>query len=91
MTNGGQPRLAYALTDIRSVELSVGIRGAGDSSSGLSASLQDFTDAINEISSTPSSISARQVLLAQGRALVDRLQSYDARLRQMHGWQATVQ
>ncbi len=55
----------------------------GDSSSGLSASLQDFTDAINEISSTPSSISARQVLLAQGRALVDRLQSYDTRLRSM--------
>jgi flagellar hook-associated protein 1 FlgK len=55
----------------------------GDSSSGLSASLQDFTDAINEVSSTPSSISARQVLLAQGRALVDRLQSYDARLRSM--------
>src|SRR5688572_29428895 len=55
----------------------------GDSSSGLSASLQDFTDAINEVSSTPSSISARQVLLAQGRALVDRLQGYDARLASM--------
>jgi flagellar hook-associated protein 1 FlgK len=55
----------------------------GDSSSGLSTSLQDFTDAINEVSSTPSSISARQVLLAQGRALVDRLQGYDARLRSM--------
>jgi flagellar hook-associated protein 1 FlgK len=55
----------------------------GDSSGGLSASLQDFTDAINEISSTPSSVSARQVLLAQGRALVDRLQGYDARLRSM--------
>jgi flagellar hook-associated protein 1 len=55
----------------------------GDTSNGLSASLQGFTDAINEISSTPSSISARQVLLAQGRALVGRLQSYDARLREM--------
>jgi flagellar hook-associated protein 1 FlgK len=40
----------------------------GDSSNGLSASLQGFTDAVNEVSSTPSSISARQVLLAQGRA-----------------------
>lgn len=55
----------------------------GDSSAGLSASLQGFTDAINEVSSTPSSISARQVLLAQGRSLVDRLQSYDSRLREM--------
>jgi flagellar hook-associated protein 1 FlgK len=55
----------------------------GDSSAGLSASLQSFTDAINEVSSTPSSISARQVLIAQGRALVDRLQSYDSRLREM--------
>ena len=42
----------------------------GDSSNGLGASLQSFTDAINEVSSTPSSISARQVLLAEGNALV---------------------
>ena len=55
----------------------------GDTSNGLNASLQGFTDAINEISSTPSSISARQVLLAQGRALVNRLQTYDTRLREM--------
>jgi flagellar hook-associated protein 1 len=50
----------------------------GDSSNGLSASLQGFTDAVNEVSSTPSSISARQVLLAQGKALVDRLKGYDS-------------
>jgi flagellar hook-associated protein 1 FlgK len=55
----------------------------GDSSNGLSAGLQSFTDAINEVSSTPSSIPARQVLLAQGTALVQRLQGYDARLREM--------
>jgi len=55
----------------------------GDSSNGLSASLQGFTDAVNEVSSTPSSISARQVLLAQGRALVDRLKGYDSQLRSM--------
>ena len=47
----------------------------GDTSNGLGASLQSFTDAINEVSSTPSSISARQVLLAQGNALAERLQS----------------
>jgi len=55
----------------------------GDTSNGLSASLQSYTDALNEVSSTPSSISARQVLLAQGRALVNRLQSFDTRLREM--------
>ena len=55
----------------------------GDTSNGLSASLQGFTDAINEVSSTPSSISARQVLLAQGNALTERLRSYDSRLREM--------
>src|ERR1043165_6531663 len=55
----------------------------GDSSNGLSATLQSFTDAINEVSSTPSSIPARQVLLAEGNALVERLKGYDARLREM--------
>jgi flagellar hook-associated protein 1 FlgK len=55
----------------------------GDSQNGLSASLQSFTDAINEVSSTPSSISARQVLLAEGNALAERLKGYDARLREM--------
>ena len=57
----------------------------GDTSNGLSASLQGFTDAINEVSSTPSSISARQVLIAQGNALVEKLQGYDDRLREMSG------
>src|SRR6188508_3035415 len=55
----------------------------GDSSNGLSASLQGFTDAVNEVSSTPSSIPARQVLLAEGNALVERLKGYDTRLRAM--------
>jgi flagellar hook-associated protein 1 FlgK len=55
----------------------------GDTTNGLSSSLQSFTDAINEVSSTPSSVSARQVLLAEGRALVERLKNYDARLREM--------
>jgi flagellar hook-associated protein 1 FlgK len=55
----------------------------GDTSNGLSASLQSYTDAINEVSSTPTSISARQVMLAEGRALVEKLKNYDARLRQM--------
>jgi flagellar hook-associated protein 1 FlgK len=55
----------------------------GDSANGLSSTLQSFTDAINEVSTTPGSIPARQVLIAEGRALADRLKSYDTRLRNM--------
>jgi flagellar hook-associated protein 1 FlgK len=55
----------------------------GDSANGLSSSLQKFTDALNEVSTTPASIPARQVLIAEGRALADRLKSYDTRLRDM--------
>ncbi len=49
----------------------------------MSSSLQSFTDAINEVSTTPASIPARQVLIAEGRALAERLRSYDTRLRDM--------
>ena len=55
----------------------------GDPANGLSSSLQSFTDAINEVSTTPASIPARQVLIAEGRALAERLRSYDTRLRDM--------
>ena len=55
----------------------------GDTSNGLGASLQSFTNAINEVSSTPSSVPARQVLLSQGQALVERLKNYDTKLRDM--------
>ena len=55
----------------------------GDTTNGLSASLQAYTDALSEVSSTPGSIPARQVLLAEGRALAQRLQDYDNRLREM--------
>jgi flagellar hook-associated protein 1 len=55
----------------------------GDTTNGLSASLQSYTDALSEVSSTPGSVPARQVLLSQGRALVQRIQDYDQRLRAM--------
>src|SRR5262245_2046934 len=44
----------------------------GDANNGLGTTLQGFTDALNEVSSTPSSIAARQVLIAQGNALAER-------------------
>ena len=55
----------------------------GDSTNGIGTSLQSYTDALSEVSSTPGSIPARQVLLAQGKALTQRLQDYDSRLRAM--------
>jgi flagellar hook-associated protein 1 FlgK len=55
----------------------------GDSTNGLSSSLQKYTNALSEVSSTPGSIPARQVLLAEGEALAERLRSYDSRLREM--------
>lgn len=55
----------------------------GDTGNGLSSSLQSFTDAVNEVSTTPASVPARQVLIAEGRALAERLRSYDTRLRDM--------
>jgi flagellar hook-associated protein 1 FlgK len=55
----------------------------GDSENGLSATLQSFNDAINEVSTTPASIPARQALIAEGQALSERLRSYDTRLRNM--------
>jgi flagellar hook-associated protein 1 FlgK len=55
----------------------------GDTTNGIGASLQSFTDALNEVSSTPSSVPARQVLLSTAQAFVERLQNYDSRLRDM--------
>jgi flagellar hook-associated protein 1 FlgK len=55
----------------------------GDTTNGLSTSLQAYADAMSEVSATPGSIPARQVLLSEGRALVQRMQDYDNRLRQM--------
>jgi flagellar hook-associated protein 1 FlgK len=55
----------------------------GDTTNGLSASLQAYSDALSEVSSTPGSIPARQVLLSEGRALAQRISDYDDRLREM--------
>ncbi|MBC8027755.1 MAG: flagellar hook-associated protein FlgK [Steroidobacteraceae bacterium] len=55
----------------------------GDTTNGLSTSLQAYADALSEVSATPGAIPARQVLLSEGRALVQRMQDYDNRLRAM--------
>jgi flagellar hook-associated protein 1 FlgK len=51
-----------------------------DSSTGLSAALQKFNNALQEVANTPSSTSARQVLLSEAGNVATRLKTYEARL-----------
>ena len=51
-----------------------------DSTTGLSASLQDFANALQGVASAPSSVANRQLLLSQAGNLVTRLQSYQSSL-----------
>lgn len=53
----------------------------GNSTTGLTASLQQFVNSMQSVADTPNSIAARQTLLSQGQSLVDRLKSYDSSLR----------
>ena len=55
----------------------------GDSSTGLSATLQDFANAVQGVANTPTSVPARQTLLSQAQVLIDRLQGYDNSLRNL--------
>lgn len=54
-----------------------------DDATGLSASLQKFTNALQSVANQPSSTSARQVLLSEAQGLSQRLQSYDQRLNEI--------
>jgi flagellar hook-associated protein 1 FlgK len=55
----------------------------GDADSGLTASLQKFTNAFQGVANAPASIPARQVLLSEATALKDQLQYFDSRLNDM--------
>jgi len=54
-----------------------------DNATGLSASLQTFSNALQGVANTPNSTSARQVLLSEAQGLVQRMQTYDQRLDQI--------
>ena len=51
-----------------------------DSSTGLSASLQRFTNAVQGVSNKPTSTAARQVLLSEARGSRSACKTYDTRL-----------
>lgn len=53
----------------------------GDSETGMTASLQEFINAVQSVADTPTSIPARQTLLSEAESLVQRLQSYDSSLQ----------
>jgi flagellar hook-associated protein 1 len=52
----------------------------GDSTNGLSATLQKFINAFQTVANSPASIPARQVLLSEANTLQQRLQFFDSRL-----------
>ena len=54
----------------------------GDTSTGLTATLQKFVNAFQGVANSPSSVPARQVLLGEANALKDRLQYFDSRLNE---------
>ncbi|MGB6485702.1 MAG: flagellar hook-associated protein FlgK [Steroidobacteraceae bacterium] len=53
-----------------------------DSSTGLTASLQSFVNALQTAASTPTSTAARQALLSSGQALAQQIQTYNSQLSQ---------
>ena len=55
----------------------------GDSSTGVSASLSSFFAAVDQVSSSPSNISARQALIASGESLASRFQSTYQRIEEI--------
>lgn len=52
----------------------------GDSSNGLTASLQKFVNAFQSVANSPASTPARQVLLSEANTLQQRLKFFDSRL-----------
>ena len=52
-----------------------------DPSTGLSATLQAFSGAVQDMANAPSTSAPRQVVLSQAQALVTQLQGYDSRLQ----------
>lgn len=52
----------------------------GDSSNGLTATLQKFVNAFQSVANSPASVPARQVLLSEANTLQQRLKFFDSRL-----------
>jgi flagellar hook-associated protein 1 len=57
----------------------------GDSTTGLSATLQKFTTAVQDMANAPTTLAPRQVVLSQAQALTSQLQQYQSRLATLDG------
>ncbi|WP_116811813.1 flagellar hook-associated protein FlgK [Steroidobacter cummioxidans] len=55
----------------------------GDSTTGLSASMQKFVNSLQSVADSPNSVAARQTMLSEAQSLVERLKSYDASLKSL--------
>lgn len=55
----------------------------GDSTGGLTPTLQDFFGAVNGMANAPESVAARQTLLGSAQSLVNRFQTLDGRLNEI--------
>jgi flagellar hook-associated protein 1 len=52
----------------------------GNTTTGITATMQKFANALQDVANNPSSISSRQVLLSEAQGLTERLKNYDAQL-----------
>jgi flagellar hook-associated protein 1 len=55
----------------------------GDSSGGLTTTLQDFFTSVNAVSNAPQSVAARQTMIGSAQSLVDRFQSLNKSLTEI--------
>jgi flagellar hook-associated protein 1 FlgK len=55
----------------------------GDTSGGLTPTLQDFFTSVNAVSNAPQSVPARQTMIGSAQSLVNRFQSLDQSLNQI--------
>jgi flagellar hook-associated protein 1 FlgK len=54
-----------------------------DEQGGMNPAIQDFFNAVQDVASSPTSVSARQVLISVGNTVADRFQSLDQQLNQL--------
>ncbi|MFC4308554.1 flagellar hook-associated protein FlgK [Steroidobacter flavus] len=55
----------------------------GDSTTGLSATMQKFVNSLQSVADAPNSTAARQTMLSQAGSLVERLKAYDSSLKSL--------
>jgi len=73
---------SYSSSNTLSTQASQVDNMLSDSSTGLTATLQSFVNALQTAASTPTSTAARQALLSSGQALAQQVQTYSSQLSQ---------